>query len=122
MALAVADERLLAGENELHGSARLPDEKAQQTLDGHVFLAAEAAAEIGTLEPHPPVRQLQDFGDVTVVLEHLGAHAHGQHALTVDPADPGLGLHVDVVDERRAICVLDDDGGALEALGDVSRA
>src|SRR5262245_55680875 len=122
MALAVADERLFAREYELHGAARLPHEQAQQALDGHVFLAAESTAEVRALEPHASVRKLEDLGDVAVVFEHLGADAHDQDALAVDPADAALGLEVDVIDERRTVRVLHDDVGAREALRDVAAA
>ena len=122
VALAVADERFLAGEHELNGPPRLPDQEAQQTLDGDVFLAAEAATDVRALEPDARVRKLEHLCHVAEVLEHLGAHAQGQHALGVDPADPGLGLEVDVVDERSAIGLLDDHVGSREAFGDVTRA
>ena len=66
--------------------------------------------------------QLQDLRDVTVVLEHLRAHAEHQHTFAVDPANAALGLQIDVIDERRAVGVLDDDVRAREALSDVARA
>src|SRR5262245_62411692 len=122
VALAVADEGLLAREHELDGPPGLPDQKAQQALDGHVFLAAEAAAHVSALEPHPPVRKPENLGHVPVVLEYLRAHAQGQDALGVDPADAGLGLEVRVIDERRAVGVLDDDVGVREAQRDVAGA
>src|SRR5438094_970038 len=122
MPLAVTDERFFAREHELYRPTRLPDQEPEQTLDGHVFLAPEATADVRALEPHPTVRELKDLGHVAIVLEHLGAHAEHQHALGVDPADPGLGLHIDVIDERRAVRVLDDDVGPREALADVAAA
>ena len=70
----MADERFFAGEDEGNRPPRLPHEQAEQALDRHVLLAAEAAAEIRALEPHPAMRQPQHLGDVAEVLEHLGAH------------------------------------------------
>ena len=122
MPLAVTDEGFFPREDELNGPSRLPDQEPEQTFDGHVFLAPKAAADVRALQPHPTVREPEDLGDVAVMLEHLGAHAEHQHALGVDPADPGLGLHIDVIDERRAIGVLDDDTRAREALVDIATA
>ena len=66
------------------------------------------------------MREPEHLRHVAEVLEHLCAHAQGQHALGVDPADAGLRLQIDVVDERRAIGVLDDDVGAPEPFDDVA--
>ena len=74
MPLAVADERFFTGEDERNGPPRLPHEQAEQALDRHVLLAAEAAAEIRALEPHAAVRQPEHVGHVAEVLEHLRAH------------------------------------------------
>jgi hypothetical protein len=122
MPFAVTDEGLFAREHELHGSTRLPDEQAQQAFDGHVFLAAESTAEVGAFQAHASVRQLKDLGDVAVVLEYLGAHAQGQHAFAVDPADAALGFQIDVIHEGRVVRVFDDDAGAREALADIAGA
>jgi hypothetical protein len=103
MPLAVADEGFLAREDEPHRAPRLPHEQSEQALDRHVLLAAEAPAEIRAFEPHPAVREPQHLGHVAEVLEHLGAHPQRQHPFGVDPADAGLGLDVDMVDERRPV-------------------
>src|SRR5713101_3726850 len=122
MTLAVADEALFPREDELHGPPRLPHEEAEQALDGDVLLAAEAAAQIGALEPHFPVGQPQDFGHVAEMLEHLGADAENQGALGVDPADARLRLEVHVIHERRPVSLLHDDVRARESLRGIALA
>ena len=122
MTLAVADEGFLAREDELDRAARLPDEEAEEAFDRHVLLAAEAAAEIRPLQPHATVREPEHVGHVAEVLEHLGAHPERQRPLRVDPADSRLRLQVDVVDERRAVGVLDHHLGPAEPLADIALA
>ena len=122
MALAVADERLLAREHELNRPPGLPDEEAEQALDGDVFLPAEAAAQVRALDPDAAVREIQHVGHVAEVLQHLGADAQDDDALGVDPADAGLRLHVRVVDEGRVVGVLDRHVRAPKALVDVAAA
>ncbi len=120
--LAVADERFFTGEDELHRPPRLPHEQAEQALDRHVLLAAEAAAEIRALEPHAAMRQPQHVGHVAEVLEHLRAHPEDQHALGVDPSDARLGLDVDVIHEGRPVRLLHHHVGLAEPEGDVALA
>ena len=117
MALAVADEALFAGEHELDGPPRLPHEEAEQAFDGHVLLAAEAAAQIGALQTHAAVGQPQHLGHVAEVLEHLRAHAQDEHAFRVDPADARLRLQVEMIDEGRPVRLLDHHLGPREAPG-----
>ena len=107
---------------ELDGPARLPDEEAQQALDGDVLLAAEAAAQVRALEAHAAVGQPQHLGDVAEVLEHLRAHAQDQHALRVYPSDARLRLQVEMVHEWCPVGPLDNHLGPLEAVGDIALA
>ena len=122
MTLAVADEALFPGEHQLHGPARLPHEQAEEALDGHVLLAAEAAAQIGALEPHAPMGQPQHLGHVAEMLEHLGADAEDQGALGVDPADARLRLEVHVIHERGPVGLLHHDVRAREGLRGIALA
>ena len=101
--LGAGEQRLVAGPEHPHRPARAVDGDRQVGLDGHVLLAAEAAADVGRDHPHLRVGHAEDPGDVAVVLDHLGRDAEVHHAVVVEPADAGLGLEVGVIDELRAV-------------------
>ena len=89
-------------------------QKGQVGLDRDVLLAAEPAAEHGGDHAHLVVRQAQDVGDVTEVLDDLRRGADGENAVLVDPRRAGLRLEVDVIAERHPVFVLDHDVGPRE--------
>ena len=82
---------------------------------------------MSSLPPKPPpmyaamtrtllVRQPQDARDHGRVLDDLGGHAQGEHAV-LHPADAGLGLEVGVLDVLGAVLPLDHHvGGGQRAL------
>src|SRR6185369_5755939 len=89
MALAVADERLLAREHELDRTPGLPDKEAEQALDRDILLAAKASAQVRAFDPDTAVREIQHVRHVAEVLQHLGADAQHHDTLGVDPAYAG---------------------------------
>ncbi len=119
VALLARQQRLLPLPDHPHRPPRLPHQRRQVGLDGHVLLAAEAAAHERRDHPHPAVGQRQDVGELARVLDHLCGHAQRDHAVGVDPADAGLGLQVGVVDARGLIRLLHDLVGARHRLIDV---
>ena len=122
VALGGRKDRLLARVAETDGPGGLPDEEAEEDLDRHVLLPAEAAADVGGDEADARVREAEDVGDVAVVLDDLGGHAEGDDAVLVEPAHARLGLDEGVVDERGAVGILHDDVGLPEPLRHVAPA
>ena len=103
-------QRLLPVPDHPHRPPGVPDQQGQERLDGHVLLAAEAAAHVRGDDPDFALRQAQDVRDHGRVLDDLGGHAQGEHAV-LQPAHPGLGLEVGVLDVLAAVLPLDHHVG-----------
>jgi len=114
--LGAGDQRFLPVPDHPHRPPGVPDQQGQERLDGHVFLAAEAAAHVRGDDPDLALRQLQDVRDHGRVLDDLSRHAQGQHAV-LQPAHPGLGLEVGVLDVLAAVLPVDHHiGGGQRAV------
>ena len=122
VALAVAEERILARITEPDRAPRRLGQEREVDLDGDVLLAAEAAADQRAADAHLVVRHADGVGDEAEVLDHLGRHADVDDLVLVDPGEPDLGLEEGVLDELGAEAVLDDDVGRREARLDVALA
>ena len=117
--LGAADQRLLPVPDHPHRPPGMPDQQRQVRLDRHVLLAAEAAAHVRGDHPDLALRHLQDAGDHGRVLDDLGGHAEREHAV-LQPAHPGLGLEVGVLDVLAPVLALDHHVGGGQRRRDVA--
>ena len=115
MALAVADEGILARVLQPHRPPGLLGEQREIDLDGQVLLAAEAAAHQRAAHADLVVRHAEGVGDGPEVLDHLGRDADVDHVVLVHPGEAHLRLQEGVLLERRFVGVLDDQVGPGEA-------
>ena len=114
MAILTRLQRLLAAPDHARRTPGEGDDDPEVGLDGHVLLAAEAAADVRGDQPHLVVGELEDPGDVAEVLDHLGRGADRDHPVGVAPGDARLGLEVGVVDELGLVLALDHRVGARQ--------
>ena len=119
VALGAGHQRLLPVPDHPHRPAGVPDQQGQVRLDGHVLLAAEAAAQVRGDDPDLALRQAQDVRDHGRVLDDLGGHAQGEDAV-LQPAHSGLRLEVGVLDVLAAVLALDHHVGGGQRLGHVA--
>ena len=122
VALAVADERVLARVLEAHGAPGPQCEEGEVDLDGQVLLAAEPSTNEGAADPDPVVRHSDRVRDRPEVLDHLRRDADVDDAVLVQPREAHLGLEEGVLLERRAEGVLDDEVRSREARVEVALA
>ena len=114
MALAVAEEGILAAVGEAHRPAGRLGEQGEIDLDGHVLLAAETAADHGAQDAHLVVGHADRIGDEAEVLDHLGRDPDADDLVLVDPGEADLGLEEGVFNKLGAEAILDHQIGGGE--------
>ena len=92
----------------------------QIDLDGHVLLAAEAAADQRAPHADLVVRHADGIGDGAEVLDHLGRDADVDHVVLIHPGEADLRLQEGVLLEGCLVGVLDDEVCLGEARLDIA--
>ena len=110
VAMDVADERLLAAVDHLHGPPRVEREHRRVHLDREVLATAERAADAGEVDPHLLRLEREAGRDLVAVdVQPLGRDVDVDAALAVRDRDPRLRAEEGLVLLAELVVAGDDD-------------
>ena len=115
------DELFLAGQLELDRTAGLERGQRQNILDEHLLLAAEAAADPFAKHPNLVRCEIEDIRQRATGQERrLGAGAHVEAAVGIDPGEAAMGFQRGMLDALGGERCLIGDRGLGQRGGDIA--